>query len=143
MIICNANVLDPIPNLIPVFTSRGNRKIVAKNPIASTRHQEPAEEIEIVNISRPFWYRSSNSADESNNVDQNAAYVGCIAAPMEPKGKIIGRRFAGGIKVSHLVIAAADDVVVAYHNARNRGEKYGVGAEVSGKIIRGREEIPI
>ena len=46
---------------------------------------------------------------------------------MEAVGEIVGCGSLGGVKVPDLVVAAADDVVVADHDAGDRGEEDGVG----------------
>ena len=46
---------------------------------------------------------------------------------MEAKGKVVRGGFAGRVKVFDLVVASADEVVVADYNAGDGGEENGVG----------------
>ncbi len=46
---------------------------------------------------------------------------------MKTKGEVVGGGFAGGVEVADLVVAAADDVVVADYDASDGGEEDGVG----------------
>lgn len=61
---------------------------------------------------------------------------------MEAEGEIVGRAFLGGVEVPDLVVAAADDVVVADYDAGYGGEEDAVGGEVGCEIVAGGEEIP-
>lgn len=46
---------------------------------------------------------------------------------MEAEGEVIGGGLAGGIEVTDLVVAAADDVVIADDDAGDGREEDGVG----------------
>ncbi len=72
-------------------------------------------------------YRLSNGPNESDDIDKDTADIGCVSAPVEAKGEVVGCRFAGGVEVPYLVVAAADDVIVADNDASNRREEDRIG----------------
>lgn len=99
----------------------------AQCPVCQARDDETGEEVDVVNVFGTLRHRFPNGSNESDNVDEDPADIGCVSAPMEAEGKVVRCRFAGGVEVLDLVVAAADDVVVADDDAGDRGEEDGVG----------------
>ena len=61
---------------------------------------------------------------------------------MEAKGEVVRGGFAGGVEFLDLIVAVADEVVVANDNAGNGGKEDGIGAEIGGEVVRGGKEVP-
>ena len=123
----NANIPNLIPDLHPPLTTRRNRADPTKRIISPTGDQKPRKEVQIVNIRRTPGDRFPDGADETDDVDEDAADVGGVAAPVEAEGEVVGGGFAGGVEVADLVVAAADEVVVADDDAGDGGEEDGIG----------------
>ena len=123
----NANIPNLIPDLHPPLTTRRNRADPTKRIISPTGDQKPRKEVQIVNIGRALGDRFADGADETDDVDEDAADVGGVAAPVEAEGEVVGGGFAGGVEVADLIVAAADEVVVADDDAGDGGEEDGVG----------------
>lgn len=100
---------------------------MTQDPIRSARNQKATEEIQIIEIRRPFWHRLPNCAHETDNVDQDAADVGHIAAPMDTGCEIVRTRFLGRVQLLHSIIATADNVVIGDHHSGDGGKENRVG----------------
>ena len=61
---------------------------------------------------------------------------------MEAEVKEVRGGFLGGVEFADLVVALADEVIIADYDAGNGGEEHGVGGEIGGEIVGGGEEIP-
>ena len=125
--VSNTDVSNLIPNLHPPLTASRDRTDLAQGPVRQARDDETGEEVDIVDICGTLRDRLSNGSDESNNVDQDTADIGCVSTPMKAIGEVIRSRFASGVEIRYLIIAAADDVVVADNDTGDRGEEDGVG----------------
>ena len=141
--ISNTNVPDFIPNLHPFLTAGRNRTNLAQGPVRQARDEETSEEVDIVDVFRTLRHRLSDGSNEPNNVDEDTADIGCISAPVEAKGEVIRCCFASRVEVRYLVVAAADDVVIADDDPGDRGEKDGVGGQVGCEVIGRGEEVPV
>ena len=117
--ISDADIPDLIPNFHPLLTAGRNWADLAQGPVSQARDDETSEEIDVVDVFGTLWHRLSNGSDKSDNIDEDAADIGCVSTPMEAVGEIIGCRFLGGVKVPDLVVASTDDVVVADDDAGN------------------------
>ena len=125
--VSDTDISNLIPNLHPPLAASRDRTDLAQGPVRQARDDETGEEVDIVDICGTLRDRLSNGTDESNNVDQDTADIGCVSTPMKAKGEVIRSRFASGVEIRYLIIAAADDVVVADNDAGDRGEEDGVG----------------
>ena len=123
----NTNIPDLVPNLHPSLTAARNRANLAQDPVCQARDDETGEEVDIVDVNGTLRYRLSNGSNESDNVDKDTADIGCVSAPVEAEGKVVGCRFAGGVEVPYLVVATADDVIIADNDAGNRREEDRIG----------------
>lgn len=120
-----------IPNLIlnfrPPLTTGRDRADLAQGPVRHARDDKTSKEIDVVDVLGKLRHRLTNGSEEPDDIDEEAADIGCVSTPVETVGEIVGSRFLGGVKASDLVEAAADDVVVADDNAGDGGEEDGVG----------------
>lgn len=137
MAVCNADIANLLPNFIPVRTRCRDRRNLTQHPIRASRHNESTEEVQIVDVGGARRHRLPNRSNETDNVDEDTADVGCVAAPVEAEGEVVGGAFLGAVQVFDLVVAFADDVVVADHDTGDGGEEYRVGAEVRGEVVGG------
>lgn len=119
--ISHTNIPNLVPNLHPSLTAGRNWTNLAQDPVRQARDEETGEEVDIVDVFRTLRHRLSNGSNESDDVDEDTAYIGCISAPMESKSEVVGCRFAGGVEVRYLVVTAAHDVVIADDDASDRG----------------------
>ena len=141
--ISDTNIPNLVANLHPPLTTSRNRTNLAQGPVGQARHDEASEEVDVVDVFGTLRHRLPNGSNKPDNVDQDAADVRGVSAPVETKGEVVRCCFASRIEVGDLVIAAADDVVVADDDARDRGKEDGVGGQVSSEVIGGGEEVPI
>ena len=125
--ISDTDISNFIPNFHPTLTASWDRTDLAQGPVRQARDDETGEEIDIVDVCGTLRDRLSNGSDESNNVDQDTADIGCVSTPVKAKREVIRRRFASGVEIRYLIIAAADDVVVADDDTGDRREEDGVG----------------
>lgn len=84
----------------------------------------------------------SYSANETNDIDKNAAYVRGVSAPVDTDGEVIRRRGVGRIKGRNEQVTTSNEVVVAEEDASNRREEDGISAEVDDEVVGRREEVP-
>ena len=61
---------------------------------------------------------------------------------MESESKEVRGVFLGGVEVADLVVAAANNVIVADYDAGDGGKKDRVGGKVGCEVIGGRKEVP-
>ena len=99
-----------------------------QQPIHAARNDKPAEEIQVVDVGSALGYGPADCTDESDDVDQDTADVGCVAPPVEAEGVEIRSVRLGGVEVFDLQVAFADEVVIADDNPRDGGEEDRVGA---------------
>lgn len=140
--ICHTDIANLISDLHPFLTARGDRADSTQEIIGARGDKEAAEEVEVVNVCRTLGDGLANCADESDNVDKDTADIRGIPSPVEAKGEHVRRSLLGGIKIADLVVAFANDVVIADNYTGDGGEEHGVGGEVGGKVVGGREEVP-
>ena len=123
----DANIPDLIADLHPALAAAGDGADLAEGPIGQAGDDEAGEEVDVVDVFRARGDGFADGADEADDVDEDAADVGRVAAPVEAEGEVVRGGFAGRVEVSDLVVAAADDVVIADDDACDRGEEDGVG----------------
>ena len=138
----HTDIPNLLAHLIPIRTPRLHIAHLGQQPVRSPRDQEAAEEIQVIDIGGAFGDGFTDGADEADDVDEDAADVGCVATPVETEGVVIGGGGAGGVEIFDLEVAAADDVVVTDDDAGDGGEEDGVGAEVGCEVVGGGEEVP-
>lgn len=141
-VVRHARVPDLVPDLHPPIARRRHREEPAQQVVCPARHDEAAEEVEVVQVRRPLGHLLPNRPDEPDDVDQDPADVRRVPAPGEPKGVVVGGAGPGGVQVADLKVALADEVVVADDDAGDGGEEDGVGGEVGGEVVGGGEEVP-
>ena len=61
---------------------------------------------------------------------------------MEAIGEHVRRSLLGGIEIADLVVAFANDVVIADDYTGDGGEEDRVGREVGGEVVGGGEKVP-
>ena len=123
----NADISNLIANLHPSLTASRDRTDATQDVVSATRYQETAKEIQIVDIGRARRDRFSNCANEANDVNQDAADIRRVAAPVKAESEIVRRSWAGGVEISDLIVAAADDIVIADDDSSDGREEDGVG----------------
>jgi len=106
-----------------------------QKPVRPPSNNKSAEEIQVVDVRCTFRHGFPDGADEADDVDEDAADVGGVAAPVEAEGEEVGGRGLGGVEVADLKVAVADEVVVADDDAGDGGEEDGVGGEVGGEVV--------
>ena len=137
MSIRNTDIANFLANLVPVRTRGRNRRHLAQRPVSPSCHDEPTEEVKIIDIGGARRHRFSDCADETDDIDEDTADVGRVATPVEAEGEVVRGVFLGAVQVFDLVVTFADDVVVTYNDAGDGGEEDGVGAEVGGEVVGG------
>ena len=125
--VSNTNIPDLVPNLHPLLTAGRNRTNLAQDPVRQARDDETREEVDVIDVFGTLRHRPSYGSNESDDVDEDTADIGRVSAPVEAEGEVVRGCFAGGVEVRYLVVAAADDVVVADDDASDRGEEDRVG----------------
>ena len=115
---------------------------MTKQPICASCHDEPAEEVQVVEIGRPCGYRLPNGPYKPNDINQDTADVCCVTAPVDAGGEVVRARSLAGIEFSDAVVSAADDVIVGNDDTGDGGEENGVRGQIGDKIVRSREEVP-
>ena len=85
----NADIANLIPNLIPVRTRRWDGGYLAQRPVCTPSNEEPAEEVQIVDVCRALGHRLSNRTHKPDDVDQDPADIGRVAAPMEAESEVV------------------------------------------------------
>ena len=133
----NTNIANLIPNLIPVRTRRRNGGYRTQRPISTPSNEEPAEEVQIVDVRCTLGHRPSDRTNKSDDVDQDTADIGRVAAPMEAKGEEIWGPALGAVQILDLEVAFAHDVVVADDDAGDGGEEDRVSAKIGREIVGG------
>ena len=93
----NTDVANLIPNLIPVRTRRRNGRDLAQRPIRTPSNQEAAEEIQVVDVCCALGHRLSDRTHEPDDVDQDPADVGRVAAPVEAEGEVVRGMVLGAV----------------------------------------------
>lgn len=147
-IITQPGILDLAPDLQPrIRHRRHHRDKPTEDKIRPRAHDEPAEIVQVVEILRSQRRRLparrlTDRAHEPDDIDEDARDVRRVGAPVEAEGVVVGPRLLGAVEVLDLVVALADEVVVADHDAGDGGEEDGVGGEVGGEVVGAREEVP-
>lgn len=105
------------------------------SPVGAAGHNEPAEEVEVVDVLCAFWHFLANGTDEADDVDHDSCDVGGVSTPVDPPGVEVRPALLGRIEVFDLKIALADQVVIADHNTSNGREENGVGRKISCEVV--------
>ena len=138
----HTDIPNLLAHLVPIIAPGLHMPHLGQQPVRSPRHKEAAEEIQVIDVGCALGDGFPDRADEADDVDEDAADVGCVAAPVETEGVVVGGGGPGGVEVFDLEVALADDVIIADDDAGDGGEEDGVGAEVGGEIVGGGEEVP-
>ena len=85
--ISNTDIPNLIPDLHPFLTAGRNRRNFAQGPVCQGRDNEASEEVDIVDVFSTLGHRLPNGANETDNVDENTADIGCVSAPVEAESK--------------------------------------------------------
>lgn len=136
------NIHNLLAHLTPHVARRGDRTDLAQPPVHSARHQEPREEVQIVDALRTDRHIDANRACETDNVDHNTRDVGRIAAPVEAESVVVGACFLTAVQILDLQVPLADDVVVADHDACDGRQEHRVRGEIGGEGVCGGEQVP-
>lgn len=131
-----------IINLHPPLTRRRNREELAKRPVHARAHNEPAEEVQVVDVRRTNRHAPPNRAREPDNIDQNARNIRHIPAPMDAEAVIIRSRFLRRVEVAHLQVALAYEVVISDDDTRDRRQEHAVRAQVGGEVVAAAQQVP-
>ena len=65
-----------------------------------------------------------------------------LASPLDAVNAVVWAVGLRVVEAADLEVALADDIVVADHGPRDRGQKDAVGGQVGSEVARSREELP-
>lgn len=138
IVLININI-----DFIPDLTGSRDREKLRQKPIHSTRNKDASEIIDVVNVLRANGDVPADGTGKSDDVDQNTGEVGGVGAPREPIFVIVWISLAGAVYGFNVEVAAANDVIVADHDAGDGGKEKGVSREVSGELVGGGDKFPL
>lgn len=142
ILIRHTNFRDLIAHLAPHVASGRHRTDPAQPPVHDARDQKPHEEVQVVDPLRRRGDVSPHRARETDYVDEDAGDVGRVPAPVEAESEVIRPRLAPAVEVFDLQVAAADEVVVTDHHARDGGQEHRVRRQIRREAIRILEQVP-
>lgn len=135
-------ILDEIAHLHPRLRYGRDRRDLAQDPVRARSDDETAEEVQVIDVLRALGDRLADSADEADDIDQDAGDVGGITAPVEAEPKVVGGRLAGGVQLLDLQVAASHEVIIGHNDTSNRREEDGVGGQVGREVVGRGKQVP-
>lgn len=138
----NTDIRNLISDLHPDIARSRDGADLAKYPVCDAGNQESSKEVEIVDALGSNGNLAANGTGETNHVDGDTCNVSGVTAPVETEGVVVWTSFLARVKILNLEEALTHNVVVADHDACNRGEKDGVCGEIGGEAVGVGEEVP-
>lgn len=137
-----ANLVDFVADLHPHVARRWYRADLAQQPVHDAADDEPGKVVEVVDVGCAGRHLAADGPREAHDVDEDSRNVCGVAAPVEAGCEEVGGTLAARVELLDVVVALADDVVVAEHDSCNRRKENRVGGKIGGKIVAGVDQVP-
>jgi len=131
-----------IPLFAPHLARCRNREVATQQIVHQTRDNEAREEIDAVDVDGADGHGFADGVHEADNVDQDAADVGCVAAPGPTKPVKVGGAGLRRVQIAQRQVSPANKVIVADYDTGDAGQEDGIGGEVGGEVVGGLEQVP-
>lgn len=131
-----------IRSFVPLVAAGRDREEPAKQIISGRGDDEPAEEIDVVDVLGTDRNLSADGTDEANDVDQDTGDVCGITSPGETERIVVWTTRAGTVKFFDLIVAFTYEVVVGNDDSSDRRQEDRVGREISREVVGRREQMP-
>lgn len=84
----------------------------------------------------------TDSSSEANDIDENAADVGDIPAPVDAKCIVVRTSLTAGVEIFDLQITLFNEIEVRAYDTGDGGEKDRVRGEICCELVARLEQIP-